>query len=361
MKNIKRLVIAFVLTLPVLPAFSQVKTDSIYEFRFKPRNDMFFGVFRSNETQLKDLAEFVNSHRAAINEGAMPLYVDGYCSSRNAEAKNLATAKIRSNRVKSELITRLGLKEQDFITHNHSQDGDYVNVRIVWAQSQNATSEEVRSNEPTAATTEQVESVEKVERTETVKPADSAEQAETAEPATILSETKSEEIITDKVACNSHISLRANLLRLATLTPDLGIEWQFANRWSVVVDGSWTSWSWDNKNRRYALWEVSPEVRYYFSESNKFYVGAQYKIGEFNYKLSDTGKQGDLQGGGITFGYKLPLGKSFALDFNVGAGCLHTHYETYHVTDGVRVKDGDHTKNVWGVTDLGVTLVWKLK
>lgn len=356
MKNIKRLVIAFVLTVAVIPAFSQVKTDSVYEFRFKPRNDLFFGVFRGNETQLKNLAEFVNSHRAAIDEGTMPLYVDGYCSSRNAEAKNLATAKTRSNRVKSELITRLGLKEQNFITHNHAQDGDYVNVRIVWAQSQNTTAEEVKQAE-VVAPAEQVESVEQVE---------SAEQAETVEPAvsvtTPTEPEKQDKSIEPKVqTCNSHISLRANLLRWATLTPDLGIEWQFARRWSVAVDGSWTSWSWDNKNRRYALWEVAPEVRYYFSENNKFYLGAQYKIGEFNYKLSGTGKQGDLQGGGITLGYKLPIGKSFALDFNVGAGCLHTDYETYQVTDGVRVKDGDRSKNVWGVTDLGVTLVWKLK
>lgn len=356
MKNIKRLVIAFVLTVAVLPAFSQVKADSVYDFRFKPRNDMFFGVFRSNKTQLKELTEFVNRHRAAITEGRMPLYVDGYCSSRNAETKNLATAKTRSNRVKSELITRLGLKEQNFITHNHAQDGDYVNVRIVLAQSQSEPTEEVKQAE-VVAPAEQAESVEQVE---------SAEQAETVEPAvSVTTPTEIEEqdksIEPKAQTCNSHISLRANLLRWATLTPDLGLEWQFARRWSIAVDGSWASWSWDNKNKRHALWEVAPEVRYYFSESNKFYLGAQYKIGECNYKLSSTGKQGDLQGGGITFGYKLPIGKSLALDFNVGAGCLHTDYETYQVIENMRVKDGDHTKNVWGVTDLGVTLVWKLK
>lgn len=353
----KRLVIAFALTLAFLPAYSQEKADSVYEFRFKPRNDMFFGVLRNNEAQLNDLAEFVNRHRAAINDGMMPLYVDGYCNSRNGEPKNLATAKIRSNRVKSELIVGLGLKEQHFITHNHAQDGDYVGIKIVVAQNTSKpTAEDVKHVE-VATPTEQAESVEQVE---------SAEQAETVEPAvSVTTPTEIEEqdksIEPKAQTCNSHISLRANLLRWATLTPDLGLEWQFARRWSIAVDGSWTSWSWDNKNRRYALWEVAPEVRYYFSESNKFYLGAQYKIGEFNYKLSSTDKQGDLQGGGITFGYKLPIGKSLALDFNVGAGCLHTDYETYQVIENMRVKDGDHTKNVWGVTDLGVTLVWKLK
>jgi hypothetical protein len=200
-----------------------------------------------------------------------------------------------------------------FITKNHTDDGDYVTVRFYVPVT-------------VAVKVEEKTSIQTVDKT------------------TLQS-----------------FSLRANLLRLATLTPDLGIEWQFARRWSVAVDGSWTSWSRDNKNRRYALWEVSPEVRYCFTQNNKFYLGVQYKIGEFNYKLSNTGKQGDLQGGGITFGYKLPLGKRFALDFNAAAGCLHADYETYHVADGVRVKEADHTKNVWGVTDLGITLVWKLK
>ena len=58
-------------------------------------------------------------------------------------------------------------------------------------------------------------------------------------------------------------SLRANLLRWATLTSDLGIEWRINRNVGILANGSWTSWSWDNKNRRYALWKVSPEVRYY--------------------------------------------------------------------------------------------------
>lgn len=351
MKNIKRLVIAFALTLACLPSYSQEKADSIYEFRFKPRNDMFFGVFRGNETQLNDLTEFVNRHREAINEGTMPLYVDGYCSSLNSDKQNLATAKIRSNRVKSELITRLGLKEQYFITHNHTQDGDYVSIKIVVAQNTSKpTGEDVKYAE-VATPAEQAEQAEQAEKAEpavsVITPTEAERQEESAEPKA--------------AACHAHLSLRANLLRWATLTPDLGVEWRISRNVGILVDGSWTSWSWDSKNRCYALWEVSPEVRYYFSQSNKFYLGAQYKIGEFNYKLSDTGKQGDLQGGGLTFGYQLPMGKHFGLDFNVGAGCLHTNYETYQVIDGVRVKEADHTKDVWGITDLGVTLVWKLK
>ena len=50
-----------------------------------------------------------------------------------------------------------------------------------------------------------------------------------------------------------HLSLRANLLRWATLTPDFGVEWRICPSWGIAVNGSWTSWSWNDKDRRYAL------------------------------------------------------------------------------------------------------------
>ena len=50
-------------------------------------------------------------------------------------------------------------------------------------------------------------------------------------------------------------------------------------------------------------------------EKKAWYLGAMFKAGQFNYKLSETGKQGDLMGGGITAGYQLRLNKALALDF----------------------------------------------
>ena len=158
----------------------------------------------------------------------------------------------------------------------------------------------------------------------------------------------------------SQLSLRANLLRWATLTPDLGLEWRICPSWGIAVNGSWTSWSWNDKDRRYALWEVVPEVRYYMGEKKAWYLGAMFKTGQFNYKFSEAGKQGDLMGGGITAGYQLRMNKALALDFNLGLGYLNADFEKYEVIDGVRVRCGNETKNWCGPINAGVTLVWKL-
>jgi hypothetical protein len=39
------------------------------------------------------------------------------------------------------------------------------------------------------------------------------------------------------------------------------------------------------RHRRYALWEVAPEVRWYLGKEKRGYIGAMYKAGQFNYKL----------------------------------------------------------------------------
>ena len=140
------------------------------------------------------------------------------------------------------------------------------------------------------------------------------------------------------------LELRTNLLRWATLTPDLGIEWRISPSVGIMVNGSWTSWRWNNAARRYALW----------------YVGAMFKAGQFNYKLSGTGRQGDLLGGGITGGYQLRLNKALALDFTLGLGYLNADTEKYEVIEGVRVRSGNETKHWIGPINAGVTLVWKL-
>lgn len=165
----------------------------------------------------------------------------------------------------------------------------------------------------------------------------------------------SDEVISD--CCILY--LRANLLRWATLTPDLGLEWRINSHWSVLANGTYTSWSWNHKDRRYALWEIAPEIRCYLGKKRNWYFGAMYKAGSFNYKFSQTGKQGDIMGCGFTGGYLLSLDKRFSIDFGLGLGYIHAKYNLYNVINGVRVHQGKGSSNWFGPVSAGVTLVWK--
>ena len=112
------------------PVIAQQKADTTYTFRFVPQKDMFYVPWNGNDTELARLLECIENNKATILDGKLPLLVDGYCNSLDSEAENLATAKIRANRVKSELITRAEIKEENFITCNHATEGDFVTVHL---------------------------------------------------------------------------------------------------------------------------------------------------------------------------------------------------------------------------------------
>ncbi|MBM6661390.1 MULTISPECIES: DUF3575 domain-containing protein [Bacteroidales] len=352
------------LTAVTFPVFAQQKADTTYTFRFVPQKDMFYVPWNGNDMELARLLECIESNKTDILDGKLPLYVDGYCNSLNGEKENLAIAKIRSNRVKSELIIRAEIKEENFITRNHATEGDFVTVRLTMPVKETAATD-AEAEARRKAEAERLEAEKRAEQERLAEEQRKAEEARLAAEKAEAEKAAQQNTLADmpsetKITNDYHLSLRANLLRWATLTPDLGLEWRICPSWGIAVNGSWTSWTWSDKDRRYALLEVAPEVRYYMGEKKAWYLGAMFKAGQFNYKLSETGKQGDLMGGGITAGYQLRLNKALDLDFNLGLGYLNADYEKYEVIDGVRVRRGNETKDWWGPLNAGVTLVWKL-
>ena len=363
-RKITFLTLFLLLMTVTFPVIAQQKTDTTYTFRFVPQKDMFYVPWNGNDTELARLLECIENSKATIFDGKLPLLVDGYCNSLGSEAENLATAKIRANRVKSELIIRAKIKEENFITRNHATEGDFVTVRLTVPVKETAVTD-AESEARRKAEAERLETEKRAEQERLAEEQRKAEEARLAAEKAEAEKTAQQNTLADtpsetKITTDYHLSLRANLLRWATLTPDLGVEWRICPSWGIAVNGSWTSWTWSDKDRRYALWEVAPEVRYYMGEKKAWYLGAMFKAGQFNYKLSETGKQGDLMGGGITAGYQLRLNKALDLDFNLGLGYLNVDFEKYEVIDGVRVRRGNETKDWYGPINAGVTLVWKL-
>lgn len=377
----------------VYPMKAQEKQDTTYLFRFVADKDMFYSPWNGNGEQLARLLKCVDENRSAIESGQMYLLVTSYGTDGNAGQPATEVAKVRRNRVKSELIMRGKVKETHFVT-DRSFDAGYTdengkslrNIVIVTlpasadkvaeiAGEEAATKVEAYNKEVSGEAERERIAAEKArvqagearmkaeeERIRQEEVRIVAEKAEAERKATEAEHTDAKGT-TPKIQKEPeqyHVALRANLLRWATLTPDLGLEWRINSSWSIVANGSWTSWSWNDKDRRYAIWEVIPEVRYYIGEQKAWYVGAMFKTGQFNYKLSGTGKQGDLMGGGITGGYQLRLNKALSMDFNLGLGYLNADYEKNKVIDGVRVRQGKESKNWWGPVSAGVTLVWTI-
>ena len=393
MNKLKRILFAVLLAIAALPLSAREHPDSTaYRFRFVAEKDMFFSPWNGNGKELDRLLAAIEANRTAIEGGNMYLCVTSYGTSANAGQPAAKTAAVRRNRVKSELIVRGKIKETNFVTDksfaepyrkNGKEWRDLVVVTLpadadkvaeiagteaaarVEAYNEEVSGEAERGR--IAAEKARIQAGEarmkaEEERIRQEEARIAAEKAEAERKATEAEHTDAEET-TPKIQKEPEqysFALRANLLRWATLTPDLGLEWRIGSCWGIALNGSWTSWSWNGKDRRYALWEVSPEVRYYIGKERRGYLGAMYKAGQFNYKLSTVGRQGDLMGGGLVGGYQLRLNNALSLDFNLGIGCVHADYEKYEVIDGVRVRQGKETRNWWGPTQAGITLVWTI-
>lgn len=408
---LKRLMFVSVFILAfVFTGHAQEKSDTAYRFRFVADKDMFFSPWSGNGKELDRLLAAIEANRTAIEGGNMYLCVTSYGTSANAGQSAAKVAAVRRNRVKSELIVRGKIKETNFVTdksfsepyrengkewrdivvvtlpasvakvaeiageeaaakvevYNHEVLG--MDIPIIYAKDYALRLEEERlaAEEKIKAEREARERAEKErilaeERAAREKAEAERMAAEQQEKERLAAEEQARlEAEAAAKATPYHFALRANLLRWVTLTPDLGVEWRVNRHVGIAVNGTYTSWSWNGKDRRYALWEVNPEVRWYLGKEKRGYVGAMYKAGQFNYKLSTVGKQGDLMGGGLVGGYQLRLNNALSLDFSLGVGYVNADYEKYTVIDGVRVRQGKETKNWWGPTSAGVTLVWTI-
>ena len=349
--------------LGVLTAFGQTPGNQTHKpvdpngdtivFKFVADNDTFYIPYLGNGDKLEELFTTIDRYKVLVANGTVRINVAGYCSSYATQSENFKSAAIRANRVKSELIVHNGIKEENFTTTIHAlpYEGHKSVVVVTLRVSQiQPVVEERPQSDPKPELTPQPEPV--VEEPK-------QEPRSTPAPDSVPLEVKKES--------NYDLNLRTNLLYNAMLVPNLGLEYR-TNRIDVKLDAGGGYWG-DEHGKVQKLWFVNPELRYYMDNARRFYVGAGGNYSKYNiYKgmvgglfSDDTGYQGSMWNTGATAGYQLPLGHSFALDFNLGLGYNSASYDTFNVVNQTRVyKERDQSKNFFGPTQAGVSLIWKL-
>jgi hypothetical protein len=321
-----------------LAAQARQQADSVV-FRFTIRSDMFF--LRGNEAGLERLYAFTDRYHAEITSGKMPVRVDGYCP-------DLKIARVRSNRVKSQLIVKKGLKEEHFITRNHAEshhgEADVVVVSFVVVK---AIKEEKEAPQPQPAERPDPEPKQPEPEVAPVeKPRPEAGPAMPAVPDTGYAK----------------FSLHTNLLYWALATPNLGVEWRLSERTGLLLNGAFSHWIWNDKGNYHNTWLAQPEIRRYLGASRRWFAGIEAHAAQFNFKFGGTGYQGDAFGGGLTGGYRLRLSACFDMDFSLGLGYTRLAYDTYYRDNGVMVREESGIKkNLFTPTRAAVSLVWKIK
>jgi hypothetical protein len=165
------------------------------------------------------------------------------------------------------------------------------------------------------------------------------------------------------------LDVRTNLVHDAFLLPTLGLEWRTDDdAFGIKLDGGYSYWG-SKHGKVQKIWFLNPEVRYYMAEARRFYLGLGATFSEYNVHRfpvggmlkGDFGHQGSLWNAGITAGYRLPLAKRLALDFNLGLGYTSCSYETFEIINHTRYYgEKKLSKDFWGPTQIGINLVWTI-
>ncbi|MDR0799074.1 MAG: DUF3575 domain-containing protein [Dysgonamonadaceae bacterium] len=161
-------------------------------------------------------------------------------------------------------------------------------------------------------------------------------------------------------------TLSTNLLYDATTSMNLGTEFKLADQWTLKLPVTYNPWKFsDNQKFKFVL--VQPEVRYWLCEpfSGHFFgLHGHYSFFNVGAVGSDYMKQyrfqGNLYGGGLTYGYSFYLAPRWSLEASIGVGYARIEYDQYQCqTCGDFVQTDN--ENYIGPTQAGISLIYILK
>lgn len=161
-------------------------------------------------------------------------------------------------------------------------------------------------------------------------------------------------------------AVKTNLLYAATTTPNLGVEIGLSEKYTLDISAGYNPWTFSNhKKLKHIL--VQPELRYWTCERfNGHFFGLHAHYAHFNVcdvkPLTKKGYryQGDLYGGGLSYGYHWILGNHWSLEATIGVGYAYIDYKKYECRDcGDKIKDSH--KNYFGPTKVGLNLIYVIK
>ena len=178
------------------------------------------------------------------------------------------------------------------------------------------------------------------------------------------------------------VAVKTNALYWATTTPNVGLEFAVAPRWTIEVAGGYNPWTLnEEENIKAKHFLVTPEVKYWFCEAFQgHYIGINGNYTQFNvcgiyvpdvfYKYSQGGNllddlqyarsQGWAAGAGLNYGYAFPISRRWNMEFTLGLGFWYTEYDRFESRKCGLFQE-HVSRYAVGPTDLGISFIYMIK
>ena len=166
-------------------------------------------------------------------------------------------------------------------------------------------------------------------------------------------------------------ALKTNLLYDVVTALNFEVEVPLGRRFSIAFEDLFPWWHGGNK-WAFQVWQMGVEGRYWFEKGKQpnllrgHFVGLYLMSAKFDLQYQrEFNYQGEYWSTGLTYGYSMPLGKYFNLEFSVSAGYASISYRHYNPSPGweelVRDPYKCGRKGYYGPTKVEVSLVLPLK
>ena len=166
------------------------------------------------------------------------------------------------------------------------------------------------------------------------------------------------------------LTVKSNLLYDAITALNVAVEVPIGEKWSVELEDVCPWWHHENK-WAFQLLQVGAEGRYWFKPSRArkvltgqfgglYVMGGKYDL----QKRRDICYQGEFWSVGASYGYAMPIGKRFNMEFSVSLGFMSTHYKHYNPSENWNDLVADKRKHgrftYWGPTKVKVSLIYPI-
>ena len=172
-----------------------------------------------------------------------------------------------------------------------------------------------------------------------------------------------------KVTDYSFVSVKTNLLYDLLLVPNLGLEVNIYDNWTIYGDLMYAGWDMPKAHFYWDLYGAQFGARKYFGAhaAERSFTG--HHVGIYGQALAYDLQAGNIgqqtytinMGAGVEYGYSFPVALGFNIDVEIGLGYLNGKYFEYIVEEDHYTWRGTVHRSWFGPTKASVSLVWLIK
>lgn len=165
------------------------------------------------------------------------------------------------------------------------------------------------------------------------------------------------------------LHLKTNSLGWALAISNIAAEIDLAEHWSFTLPVYFSALNYFTSTIKFRTFALQPELRYWLNEKNEgWFGGAHFGMAYYNLALDgdiryqDHDGKSPALGGGISIGYRKPITSDnrWHIEFSLGAGVYHLHYDKFHNTPNTSAGLMVETvkKTYWGLDNAAVTFTY---